>query len=175
MLVALVAGLGLFFLYDGLIGYPKKNFKVDLYEAFEAGRTGASYPGESGSANEFDAEQLKELDKAQSAGRDGATWAGFAAERMMPEKVPERYTKGDIREQFVCAIVMGGLVIVIGVFLLRQRGRVFRYGPDALTTPAGETISFEKGYCSGQKSENRTCTMEIIVSGKRCEPTPSNA
>jgi len=30
-------------------------------------------------------------------------------------------------------------------------------------------------YCSGQKSENRTCTMEIIVSGKRCEPTPSNA
>jgi len=30
-------------------------------------------------------------------------------------------------------------------------------------------------YCSGQKSENRTRTMEIIVSGKRCEPTPSNA
>jgi len=36
-------------------------------------------------------------------------------------------------------------------------------------------VSQRMSYCSGQKSENRTCTMEIIVSGKRCEPTPSNA
>ena len=36
ILIALTGGLGLFFLYDGMIGYPKKNFTVDLYEAFEA-------------------------------------------------------------------------------------------------------------------------------------------
>ena len=37
ILMLLTGGLGLYFLYDGAIGYPKKNFTVDLHDAFDAG------------------------------------------------------------------------------------------------------------------------------------------
>lgn len=142
ILIALTGGLGLFFLYDGMIGYPKKNFTVDLYEAFEAARVTSSDSGFAYDESAYSAEQLEELKKATVAGREGGTWAGFAADRLLSEKIPERYTEADIREQFHFAILMGVISLGIVGFLLWHRRRSFSYGETSLTTPAGKVISF---------------------------------
>lgn len=142
MLILLTGGLGLFFLYDGKIGYPKKNFTVSLYESFEAGQDGTPFDRAAFANENLSGEQLSELEKAHLAGQEGATWAGFAADRMLPEKVPERYSAADIEEQFRFAIIMGVIALAIFLFCLWQRTRVYRYDSEKVSLPNGEVHPF---------------------------------
>jgi len=144
LLIALSAGLGLYFLYDGAIGYPKKNRSVDLYEAFEAAKKGEDWQLQEGSREEVDAEHLAEIEKARQAGRDGVSWAGFAAERRLPEKAPERFTPEQIRQQFHFAIGLGVFALLGGLFVLLVRGRALRCDAASLTLPNGQRIAFSE-------------------------------
>jgi hypothetical protein len=154
LLIVLSAGLGLYFLYDGAIGYPKKNRTVDLHEAFEAAKAGEDWQpqdvavedggtaDDGGAGASMDADHLAEIEKARQAGRDGISWAGFAAERRLPEKAPERFTAAQIRQQFHFAIGLGAVAAAGGVFLLLVRGRALRCDADSLTFPGGRRILF---------------------------------
>jgi len=144
LLILLTGGLGLYFLYDGAIGYPKKNFTVDLHEAFEAGRAGQDWR----EAVDMDAvtgeERRQQLREAHRAGREGGAWAGFAAELSLPEKVPERYSEAEIREQFHFAVLMGIVSLGIVGYGLLQRRRVFRCEAGRLVPPRGGAVRFER-------------------------------
>lgn len=143
ILTALTGGLGLFFLYDGMIGYPKKNFTVDFHEAFEEAREASTESAPVSGERRYSPEQLEELKKAAAAGREGGTWAGFAAERLLSEKIPERYSEAEIREQFHFAMLMGAVSLGIIVFLLGHRRRSFCYDEKSLHTPSGKIIPFQ--------------------------------
>jgi len=144
MLILLTGGLGFYFLYDGMVGYPKKNFTVSLYESFESGQDGKNFDPAAFSSENLDTEKLDELKKANEAGQSGATWAGFAADRMLPEKVPERYTEADIEEQFRFAVIMGVVALVILGFCLWQRTRKYLYDEVKLVTPSGKTFQYAR-------------------------------
>jgi len=141
MLVALTGGLGLYFLYDGSIGYPKKNHLADLHEIFEAtsrGEAAGPFPDE-GTRSE---KQRKELEAARRAARDGASWAGFAAERMLSESAPKRYSEGEIREQFRFAILMALIALAIAAFGASRRKRAFRADAEGISFPDGKRIAY---------------------------------
>ena len=140
MLLALTGGLGLYFLYDGAIGYPKKNHVADLYEAFDAVSKGRSWEPEDPAA--LTEEQKEEIEEARQAAEGGATWAGFAADRLLPEKEPKRYTEADIREQFHFAILMGVICVGLGAFVFARRKKAVRADGEVITLPGGEKIPF---------------------------------
>lgn len=142
MLALLMTGLALYFLYDGAIGYPKKNFTADLYEAFDAGRSGLDWQGSGAEGKAYSDEQTAELGRAHQAGADGATWAGFAAGRLLPEKAPKRYTADEIREQYHFAVLLGVIALGAVLWTLFQRKKAFRCDREAIITPRGRTIPF---------------------------------
>ena len=142
MLVALVAGLGGYFLYDGCFGYPGKNYVADLHDSYEAGRNGGPIPVSKPS--ESSKQRREELERAHKAGSEGGTWAAFAADRMLSDKKPKRYTASEIREQFVFASLMGVLALVIGGFGMRAWRKSLRGGADVVVFPNGERVDFSR-------------------------------
>jgi|GEM_PF-6513464 len=138
--LALIFGLGLYFLYDGSIGYPKKNFTVDLHDAFLAGRGGR---GEAPDAGERPPAQAEALRAAREAGQNGSSWAAFAAKRKLPEKVPERYTDAEIREQFHFAALLGAGSLSFASWLFLTRRRHLRGTANAYITARGESIPYD--------------------------------
>lgn len=142
LLIALTAGLSVFFLYDGLFGYPKKNHLADLHAVFdEAGKGKAPQSPEAMAGKS--SEQRRELEQAIEAARSGATWAGFAAARRLPEKEPKRYTEAEIRGQFHFAIGMFVVALVIGGIAASRRNRAVRADAEAVHLPSGVRIPFE--------------------------------
>lgn len=133
--------MGLYFIYDGAIGYPKKNVRADKQLWFE---------------KEF----LPSYDEAKAEGRLGAwmekaaaegwptgdngeppKWAAYAAERGWPEK-NEKYTEKEITEQFWWG---GGTIlasIIVGILVLLNRNKVLQGGGDHFITPEGVTVRF---------------------------------
>lgn len=144
LLIALSAGLGLYFLFDGAVGYPNKNRSVDLYEAFDAEKRGQDWQPQTDAEGSIAADHLAEIEKARQAGRDGVSWAGFAADRRLPEKAPERFTAEQIHQQYHIAIALGVFALLGGLFLLLVRGRTLRCDADSLTLPSGRRIPFSQ-------------------------------
>ena len=142
MLTLLAAGLAFYFFYDGAIGYPKKNFNADLFEAFMAGRSAESWDVDRGGENLYTEEQIGELKKANQSGSDGATWAVFAAKRFLPEKAPKRYTGAEIRQQFQFAILLGMIAVGVVISLFLQRKKSFRCDRETIITPRRREIPF---------------------------------
>lgn len=145
-MAALFAGLALFFLYDGIIGYPKDNFHAGLFDAFDAGRSG----GELNSLNEktlgrnLRPEDQAELKAAFESGARGGSWAAFAAERHLGEAKPEPHPPESIRQQFHFAGVMAVLLAGVAVVALIHRKRCLRAGADWLETPSGRRVHFSE-------------------------------
>jgi hypothetical protein len=141
MLMALTGGLGLLFLYDGVFGYPAKNHIADLHEIFvkaAAGVTPAPLSGEKKRSEK----RTRELEEARQAAAGGASWAGFAAARMLAEEEPERYSREEIDEQFFFAGLMGVVTAGIGIFWLTRRNRACRGDDVSIMFPGGNRIRY---------------------------------
>lgn len=128
-------GFGLYFLYDGFIGYPKKNKIYDAHQRFEEIQEERKTFLESGKTSA----DWKVI--AQEKGYpDQEEWIDYAAENGWPEKPPEkRYSTTD---QFVC----GALCIAVGLAILGtmmiNRSKILRADAESFTTPNGQRVRF---------------------------------
>lgn len=136
-----VAGMSLYFLYDGKIGYPKKNLAADLHDAFVAGQSGE--PVSLDEAVQTDSQRVA-IEAAREAGANGSSWPAFAATRKLPGKIPHRYTAEEIREQFVFAAILGVLSLGMVAWILFYRKRCYLVEEDSFSTPGGEEIRFDR-------------------------------
>ncbi len=137
-----IAGMALYFLYDGAIGYPKKNLAADLHDAFIAGQSSVALPETADRG--FTEQHVRDMEAAFEAGREGSSWTAFAAGRKLSGKEPKRYTEADISEQFLFAGILGALCVAIAIGLFFYRGRHFRCTPISFTTPDGTEVAFSR-------------------------------
>ncbi|MEM8953979.1 MAG: hypothetical protein AAGD22_07510 [Verrucomicrobiota bacterium] len=167
LMTLMVVGMATYFLYDGSIGYPKKNRKADLYDAFLAAQeaadvgSGPAVGDGGGDAPKTWEEVVEVLDlevddaegaghitnvkEAYEAGAGGETWKAFSLERKLPEK-PERMTQKEIEEQFHFAwglYAVGG--IIIAITLLNAR-KMVSADDEAYVTAKGKRVPFDTIY-----------------------------
>ncbi|MEM7145509.1 MAG: hypothetical protein AAF591_10250 [Verrucomicrobiota bacterium] len=153
LMTLMLVGMATYFLYDGAIGYPKKNRKADVYDAFMAAKDEEEEKSWEDVVTELDltvgdpeeAEHVAKVKEAYDASEGGETWKAFSLERKLPEK-PERMTDKEIEEQFHFAwglYVIGG--IVVGVTLMNSRKKV-RADGEAYYTTKGKRVPFDGVY-----------------------------
>ncbi len=138
-----ITGMALYFLYDGAIGYPKKNYTADLYNCVSSGRAGDPFPDLEGRFDTYSEEKQTALTAAHEAGSEGMLWANYARSKGLPGKAPKLYSASEIDEQFYFAIGLGFTSVVLLVWVLRFRVRHFLLRDDSFTTGSGETIAFD--------------------------------
>ena len=113
--LALIGG-GLWFLYDGMIGYPRKQ---QMYETYEQIRR--EHPSDWNSR-----------------------WQAHAREQGWPiAELPEQYTDGQIMLQLIIGGTLVPLGVAAGVFYVRLRGRWIVSDNEGLSTSWGERASWE--------------------------------
>jgi hypothetical protein len=152
LMTLMLLGMASYFLYDGLVGYPKSNRKVDIYDAFHAGKDGGKSWESVVEKLGLNAEgaggenALAGARDAFDAAKGGAVWTGgYSLERGLPEK-PERKSEHDIREQFHYAwalIALGGIVIFITLLNVRKKVTADH---EAFYTTKGRRVPFEAIY-----------------------------
>jgi hypothetical protein len=146
LMILVLVGCGCWFLYDGIVGWPKANMRADVYEAFQGGRDKeewASLADEHG----WDSQDLEEavvadLKEAHQAGGTEVSWRDFAAQRRMPETPPEHHPQSAIDGQFHWAY--GAFILAAGtaVVLLVNAPKKLRADREAFYTPSGTRVVF---------------------------------
>lgn len=131
--IVATAGMALYFLYDGAIGYPKKNQKAEMYQAFMTGVSGADLANPA---------PKPDVAAAYQSGKSGGTWAGFAASKNLPSKKPKVYSDTQIRNQFIYGAILGLVCLGVVAWLLMWRRRKYLLHESAFTTPQGQYIPF---------------------------------
>lgn len=139
LMTLMFVGFGLYFLYDGFIGYPKKNAIYRAHERFAAiQEEKKAFLDQGGTQVEW-ATVVKEEGYPEQS-----DWSDYAAVHGWPAEAPEKlYSTAD---QFF----FGGLCLAIGLgvlgTLLVNRGRVLRADEDSFYTPKGERVPFTSAY-----------------------------
>lgn len=137
LMFLMVAGFSGWFLYDGLVKYPKEIALYSQYEEFKE-RSDAYAELEGGG-------RLAEwATLAESRGWDGAKpvdWSDHAKENGLAEEPDERKA-GDEKEQMFFAGLTGVIAVVILVMFLLSRSKVLKADADSLTTPNGVRVKF---------------------------------
>lgn len=141
MLMALAAGLGLLFLYDGLIGYPVKNHLADLHEVFEPRPVRGPLEVVPEQPERTQARE-SELTATRDAALAGTSWATYAAARGLGDGEPKRYRPDQIEEQFFFALLMAAVTAGLALFWLSRRNRIFQANDTALVFPNGREVPF---------------------------------
>lgn len=128
-------GYGLYFLYDGLIGYPAKieeqNLKIEKLEAFDT------------------------FIKREQEGEKNITekWTAFAKEKGWPITRPEDFTEeershmltqGSINGQFFFAGLCGLIAAWLLIYIARSRGRWIEGDGKSITSSWGQTVPFDQ-------------------------------
>lgn len=144
--MGLLAGLclifGLFFLYDGIWGYPKvvavakkkEWFIQEFLPSFDVARR-------EGRMEQWLADARA---KGLPTGVDGDSprWKSYAAKNGWDEE-PKHYTDREIAEQFYFAYGCFVASLVSGILVLLNRGKVLRGEADHWITPEGVQIPYK--------------------------------
>jgi hypothetical protein len=116
--------IGLYFIYDGKIGYPKANLIADKKDWFENVHL-AAYE-KAIQENRFESWQKENQMLALPSGSLDAppSWAKYAAGLNLPEK-PHRYTDKEIQEQFYWGAVMLLLSLIpVGLWWSKRKKEI---------------------------------------------------
>ncbi len=127
-------GFALWFLWDGLIGWPRSNERWDAHERAEKYKTLKDKPDE-----------WQALCKAHGWNTDApVAWEKICASRGWTNEPPhKRYEKADIVLQFVFVGLTGTMGIFSLIFWLRARKMTIRSEADAVFTPSGKRVPYE--------------------------------
>ena len=141
LMTLMIFAFGCWFLFDALVGYPKK---VEVYKEHEAIVELEEKYAELKEANNLDA--YPEFAAERGAGpEEPPTWRSVAADRGIPLELKET-NEEDIKEQKYWA---GGAFLVasiVGILFLINRGKKITADANSFTTPGGITIPFESVY-----------------------------
>ena len=117
LLTAMVLGFGVFFLYDGLVRYPKQREHYAVYERFIAGEiTGAD-------------------------GRPLADWAAYAEAQGLPGESSVKkgnHSDNDIYTQLVIGVPLVLIGLWIGLSFVRTFGRWVEADDETIRTSRGQ-------------------------------------
>jgi len=135
--------LGLYFFYDGAIGYPKQNkigeakqwFETTYLQSFEAAKSSGTL------------EQWMAQNKAAGlpVGENGEPpkWATYAAKKGWPEEPPKHYGEEEIAQQYHWGSAMFVLIGVVGIVTLLNKGKTLVGHPDRMIMPNGAEVRFQ--------------------------------
>ena len=145
ILVLMLLGMGGYFFYDGIIGYPKNNAKVDKKDWFEHEFIGSfDAAKKDGHLGEWIAEQkAKEMPTGENG--EAPKWATYAARNGWPEDI-KRYTTEEIDQQFwwAGAMALGGFVVLIKLLLDRRKTLVAK--TDHMIMPGGAIVRYADAF-----------------------------
>ena len=139
LMTLIFLGFGLYFLYDGFIGYPKKNRIYDAHQRFK----------------EIQAEKGAFLAKGNNLGQwkvvaegkgypEQSEWADYAHAKGWAEKPPkERESTGD--QFFFGTLCVGIGLAVLGTMLVNRRS-VMRADDSNFYSPRGVRMPFESAF-----------------------------
>ncbi len=141
MLAGLFLIFGLLFLHDGIWGYPKviaiaekkEWFTQEFLPSFEAAKR-------DGRMEQWLAD-AKAKDWPTGVDGDSPRWKTYAAEHNWEED-PKHYSEREIAEQFTYAYGCFAGVLIVGIFVLLNRGKVLRGEADHWVTPEGVQIRY---------------------------------
>lgn len=160
LLAGLLAGMTLYFCYDGFVGYPKQNLFADAYDAFLAGKNGEANP-------RADGDSAVLLSDAYQAGADGRRWATHAATLHLPAEPPKRHTAVDMATQKRIALALGLAVLLIAIWAMLHRGRAWRMRAGRVRSPWGTEISMASITDIDRRRWNRGIALLISHDGGR--------
>ncbi len=145
MMALMLAAFGLYFIYDGKVGYPKVNGIADKKTWFED--VVLKSFDEAKAAGKLDAWVADAKAKGWPIGRESEPprWVSYAAKNGWPEK-PHRYTDKEIADQFWWG---GGTLLVglaVGLVILLNKNKVLRGEVDHLITPDGKKVFYADAY-----------------------------
>jgi hypothetical protein len=135
--------LGLYFFYDGAIGYPKQNkigeskqwFETTYLKSFELAKASRTL------------EQWMAQNKAAGlpVGENGEPpkWATYAAQKGWPEEAPKHYGEEEIAQQYHWGSAMFVLIGVVGIVTLLNKGKTLVGYPDHMVMPNGAEVRFQ--------------------------------
>lgn len=167
LLAAILLAVGLYFFYDGRVGYPKQNRAVAQKEWFEREVIGGpdkqdreieSFQEAQQQGEEHVAAWLKmarERSWVVSPSLNEPKWADYASIRGWAEN-PKYYSPESIREQyyFGAALVLGAAIA--GILVLRNHNKVLIGHADHMIMPNGITVRYDQVTCvDKRKWENK--------------------
>jgi hypothetical protein len=158
LLAAMFLGMGLYFLYDGRIGYPKENRVVAEKERFEREIIGSP---------EKQDREIESFEEAQQQGEEHVAawlkmarergwivnpalneprWADYASIRGWSED-PKYHSPDKIREQYYFggAMILGAAIA--GLLVLRNHNKVLTGHPDHMVMPNGASVRYDQVTC----------------------------
>ncbi|NCF84141.1 MAG: hypothetical protein GWQ08_01215 [Verrucomicrobiaceae bacterium] len=139
LMTLMFVGFGLYFLYDGFIGYPKKNAIYDEHVKFmEIQDEKAAFLEEGNTSSDW---AKVVVEKGYPKQDD---WIDYAADNGWPEEPPEkRYSTTD--QFFFGALCCGIGLAILGTMML-NRGKVLRADGLSFTSPKGERVLFSSAH-----------------------------
>ncbi|TLD70668.1 hypothetical protein FEM03_10150 [Phragmitibacter flavus] len=152
LLTAMFIGMGLYFIYDGKWGYPKKNEVAERKEWFEREVVGTGTPPAAGSYEEAKAagpeaitlwmEEARKKQWVVSSQMQEPRWDDFAAPYGWASD-PKKYSAEEIEQQFW----WGGVVLAggffTGILLLLNRNKKFIGHPEHMVMPNGVEVRYD--------------------------------
>jgi hypothetical protein len=168
LMLAMFGGFACYFLYDWKIGYPKKNYILANYDAFNQAGQDWTIDENRNNWEAYAAEQtipfrdeegiyppgtdLQEkwpaiLATMSGNGNDEELWKQFSGERGWPQvldPVEDFMPAYKIRHQLIAALVCFALTAIALFFLIRTKSRVMKVDEKGYYPPGGELIPFDK-------------------------------
>lgn len=147
LLAAMFLGMGLYFFYDGKIGYPKENVAAERKAQFEREVIGGpnGYEAATNGGEEFTAEWVKmarEKGWIVSPALNEPRWADYAAPRSWPEN-PKHHSEDEIRQQFYWGAAMLLGAAIAGALVLRNHNKVLIGHADHMVVPNGVRVRYD--------------------------------
>ncbi len=167
LMLVMFGGFALYFLYDWKIGYPKKNYIITNFDAFNAAGQAWTVDENRENWESYVAEQtlpfrdeegiyppgtdLSEkwpdiLLKMSGNGNDEELWKEFSGEKGWPQQIDsqEDFMKAyKIGHQLIAALVCFTLTAVALFFLFRTKGRMMKVDGEGYYPPGGDLIPFK--------------------------------
>lgn len=168
-MLTMFGGFACYFLYDWKVGYPKKNYIIANYDAFnQAGKAWtvdanrvsqeawnafvekqvipfqedrAMYPPDT----DFEEGWPEILKKMDDHKRDDL-WKEYSGEKGWPQQIDpaeDVKTSKQIKEQLIAALVCFFLAAVALFFLVRTKSRVMKVSEQGYYPPGGDLIPFD--------------------------------
>lgn len=142
-LAAVLMFFGLYFLYDGFVGYPKANLLADKKDWFETELIPSYARAKSRDELQAWSAEARAKNWPLKANGEPLQWVTWAAQRNLSEAT-HRYTAAEIRQQYQlgCVLILASVIVI--VVMLSNRGRTIHAEADHWITPAGRKILFSQ-------------------------------
>ncbi len=151
LVAAMFLGMGLYFIYDGRVGYPKENKIAAEKERFEREIIGGPEGYESATklGEEFTAkwvQMARERGWIISPNLKEPRWADYAAPRGWSDQ-PKKHSEEEIQQQFHWGGAMIVVAVIAGLYVLKNHNKILTGHPGHMVMPNGVSVRYADVIC----------------------------